>query len=222
MISIHASKVEMCYSARVSLGTFLIGTVGSLLIVSFGHWVDKVVGFFWFFVSSMQFIEYLLWRHPICDDWNRFVSYAGMWLNHLQPLVLGGLFLLYGTRNKRLILYVMLIYAAAMIPFSISFQNVEDQQCTTQHPGSPHLRWNWNNLPYSDPFYILFTGVFVACCFLGFPTQGTRFGFSLLALISSLSSTYLYGRTHAGAMWCFYTALMPPFYVFARQLGWIL
>ena len=212
----------MCYSARVSLGTFLIGTVGSLLIVSFGHWVDKVIGFFWFFVSSMQFIEYLLWSHQICDDWNRAISYAGMILNHLQPMVLGVLFLLFGTRNKRPILYVILAYMVAMIPFSHSFRDVEDQQCTARHPGNPHLRWNWNNLPYSTTFYSIFTCAIAIICFLGFPTQWTRNLFGISAFLGILTNMYIYGRTHAGAMWCFYTALTPPFYVFARQLGWIL
>lgn len=212
----------MCFSARISLGTFLIGTVGSLLIVSLGHWTDTVVGFFWLFVSSMQLIEYLLWSHPICDTWNRIVSYAGMWLNHLQPIVLGALFWSFGTRNKHLILYSVLLYTLFMIPFSLSYKDVEDTRCTTRHPGSPHLRWNWNNLPFSDPFYTLFTGTMAFLCLVGFPTLWMRVFFSVLAIGSALTSTAIYGRPHAGALWCFYTALMPPFYVLFRKLGWIL
>jgi hypothetical protein len=87
----------MCYSANASIVSFTFGVIGSLLCVSLGSVKDKILGFFLFFVSFMQGIEYLLWKHQICDNYNKFISVLGMILNHLQPIVLGLLVILFNT-----------------------------------------------------------------------------------------------------------------------------
>ena len=73
----------MCFSKNASIVSFTIGIVGSILCITLGTATDKIVGYFLGYVSLMQGIEYLLWSHQICDNYNRVVSIIGMLLNNL-------------------------------------------------------------------------------------------------------------------------------------------
>ena len=88
----------MCFSKDVSLATFLTGFIGGLLCFSTGVVDLKIIGLFFMFVSLMQGIEYLLWIHQTCDDYNKNISYLAMVLNHLQPVVLCILLILYNRK----------------------------------------------------------------------------------------------------------------------------
>jgi hypothetical protein len=110
----------MCFSAKVSLFTFLLGFVSSILCVTLGKIMDMVIGLLLGYVSLMQFIEYLLWNHQKCDNYNKTISIIGMILNHAQPIVLG-IILLYVSnpfpKNKYIILIIMFIYTLCAIPY---------------------------------------------------------------------------------------------------------
>ena len=60
----------------------------------------KVIGLIFIFFSLMQGIEYLLWSHQECDEYNKMISTLGMVLNHLQPIVLFILLYIYITKNN--------------------------------------------------------------------------------------------------------------------------
>lgn len=79
----------MCFSARVSIITFIIGIIGAYKCIQLGEPLDKIIGYFLGFVALMQLIEYLLWTHQKCDKYNKMLSITGMLLNHLQPIMLG-------------------------------------------------------------------------------------------------------------------------------------
>ena len=121
----------MCFSAEISIITFIVGIIGSLLCISLGKPVDKILGYFFIFVSLMQGIEYLLWNHQKCDNYNRFLSILGMVLNHLQPIVLGLLILYFNKNVSTKIMYlIMFLYLCAIIPYSIQFLNNKNLECT--------------------------------------------------------------------------------------------
>jgi hypothetical protein len=207
----------MCFSAEASARSFLAGMVGSILCVSLGTPTDKIVGFAIAFVSLMQGIEYLLWNHQKCDQWNRFLSVCGMTLNHLQPFVIGLIILWInpqtGYRNP--ILALMILYLAIIIPYSYNFIATRGA-CTLKGKDHGNLIWKWNALPYSRFVYFAFL-VIMACLFvLGMPSRLVGIIAAVCSVAIFSTSLILYPREVAGALWCYYTAFIPIVYYILR------
>ena len=77
----------------------------------------------------MQGIEFLLWKHPVCDDYHKAVSVAGMILNHLQPVVLGAAtWAIYRTRGAEI---------AGIVPPSIKLRPLPLGGGILIHDGNP-------------------------------------------------------------------------------------
>ena len=187
----------MCFSKEVSLGTFITGVIGGLLCVSTGIPDYKIIGFFMIFISLMQGIEYLLWEHQECDTYNKTVSYIGMILNHLQPIVLFLLVTVY-SKSTKLNLILILIYTLVIIEYSSKYIN----DCTVKSKGS--LYWKWNYLNYN---YLVYTLFLITIISLG--SNLTKYGnlFNLFVFISYILSLIIYGSTKmVGSMWCFFSA----------------
>jgi hypothetical protein len=197
----------MCYSAPISLATFALGFGFSVLLTQSTDRFQMLMGYFLGFVSLMQFIEYLLWKHPICDDYNKTVSVFGMILNHLQPVMLALLTgALYG-KNLGILALLTIGYLAVIIPYSLQFTS--DLQCsTTQCEGNPHLVWQWNTLKFSDAVYAVFLATFAGVGLYGMPS-GTGLVFSTVAVASYVLSGLVYDRKVMGSLWCFWTAFIP-------------
>jgi hypothetical protein len=211
----------MCFSAKASLLSFTIGLVGAFLCISLGSVKDKIIGYFLGFVSLMQGIEYLLWSHQKCDSYNRFISFIGMCLNHLQPLVLGIILLVVNKnikniKNKDWIYLVMLFYFFILFLYSLQFFLTEkENQCTLKNTAN-HLQWNWNLLKYNRWIYFLFLFTMCALFLLGMPTLKSGINCSFVAILSYSTSAILYNDKDVGALWCYYTAFLPLLYYFSR------
>jgi len=206
----------MCFSKEVSLATFLIGTIGGILCVSNDDPNYKIIGYFFIFVSLMQGIEYLLWNNLTCDSTNKILSYTGMILNHLQPVVLVLLLYIYSresfNKHRKIILSLIGIYLAIIVPYSLQFKN----ECTVSDQGN--LNWKWNYLDNQFLTYSIFISIIVALGFF-FPNKKYGIIFSLYAFISYFSSTIIYwSKPVIGSMWCFLSAFAPfIFYLIFKQ-----
>ena len=210
----------MCYSAEASLLSFTVGLVGALLSISLGSIKDKIVGYFFGFVSLMQGIEYLLWRHQKCDNYNRLISFLGMFLNHLQPFVLGIILLMINKniKNKDWIYLVMLAYLLFIVPYSLQFFSVDKEiQCTMKNTAN-HLQWNWNILKYNRIIYFIFLFTMCALFLLGLPPIKSGRNFALGAILTYTTSAILYNTNDVGALWCYYVAFIPLTYYFLNIL----
>ena len=197
----------MCYSAPISLATFSLGFGFSVLLTQSADRFQMLMGYFLGFVSLMQFIEYLLWKHPICDDYNKTVSVIGMFLNHLQPVVLALLTGAVYGKNLGVLTLLTMSYLVVIIPYSLQFTS--DLQCSTkQCEGNPHLVWQWNTLQYSDAVYAVFLATFAGVGLYGMPS-GTGALFSTVAVASYMLSGWIYDRKVMGSLWCFWTAFVP-------------
>ena len=210
----------MCFSANVSLFTFIIGIIGSILCISLGEIMDVVLGLFLGFVSFMQLIEYLLWKHQICDNYNKLLSIIGMILNHAQPIVLGIILLLVSKQNqynKYIIFIIMFIYLIFCIFYSNLFLQNINNQCTIKDKKTKHLDWKWNVQEYGFFFYSIFLLSFILLFIYGMPTlkQGIYLAFFILILY--LTTLLFYYTKHVGSMWCFYTAFVPIIYYILRN-----
>jgi hypothetical protein len=198
----------MCYSAEVSLITFTIGFGFSILLMMRKHKFHKLLGYFLGFVSLMQFVEFLLWRHQICDTYHKSVSVLGMILNHAQPIILALVTgYIYG-QNINVLALITLIYLAVIIPYSAQYTTA--LQCSTVIPGSgnPHLVWNWNTMSYSNVVYSVFLAIFVGIALFGMPPSEGR-NFAVVAVLTYAGSSFIYERKVVGSLWCFWTAFIP-------------
>ena len=208
----------MCFSEKASIITFFIGLIGSILCISLGSLDDKIIGYFFAFVSCMQLIEFLLWRHQKCDNYNRFLSISGMILNHLQPIVLG--FIIYMLNKNiryRYIFYISLfIYLFVMIPYSIQFLMIPQLQCTLKDK-STHLKWYWNNLKYGVLVYTIFLLTICILCIVGFPNFKTGIFMAFFGVLSFLLSLYFYKSIYIGALWCYFVVLFPIVYYLYKK-----
>jgi hypothetical protein len=205
----------MCYSEEISLFTFTIGVGFSILLLFTQDKFNKLLGYFLGFVSLMQLIEYLLWRHPICDNYNRTISIIGMILNHSQPVMLALITGLIYSKQITSLFLISLVYLAVIIPYS--FQFTKNLQCTTRQCGAtdPHLVWNWNTLNYSEIVYLLFLASFVGISLFGMPSDKGLM-FSSIAVLTYGISSFVYDRKVMGSLWCFWTAFFPAF-IYIKQ-----
>jgi hypothetical protein len=208
----------MCFSAEISIITFIVGIIGSLLCISLGKPVDKILGYFFIFVSLMQGIEYLLWNHQKCDNYNRFLSILGMVLNHLQPIVLGLLILYFNKNVSTKIMYIiMFLYLCAIIPYSIQFLNNKNLECTIKTTKNKHLLWNWNSMFFSNIIYPIF--LLTLCLLIYFGLNRYKFIAILVALISFGTSYFFYYKEGVmGSLWCFYILFITYIYYILNLL----
>jgi hypothetical protein len=201
----------MCFSAESSILAFTVGLLGSFLCISLGSAKDRIIGYFFGFVALMQGIEYLLWTHQKCDNYNRFISLLGMVFNHFQPLVLGIIILLVNknVNNKPWIYLVMFLYSLIIVPYSLQFFSVgKDKQCTMKNMAN-HLQWNWNILKYNRLIYFIFLFTMSVLFLLD---MNTGIYFALGAILSYTTSAILYNYNDVGALWCYYVAFIPIIY----------
>ena len=209
----------MCFSEEASIRSLIAGLIGSGLSISLGTISDKIIGYFLGFVSLMQGIDYLLWRHQKCDTYNRVISVLGMVLNHLQPFVLGIVVLMLSPKNKynKTIMALMVFYLIVIIPYSYQFIKMKGT-CTLKGENHDHLIWKWNNMPFARVRYFTFLVVMSSIFILGNPNKMAGLGFALCGLFMYSSSLVVYPREVAGALWCYYTAYIPITYYVLRKL----
>jgi len=219
----YTRLLEMCFSAEVSLVTFLIGTIFSAVIFQLGTPLDKIIGLFGVYVSLMQGIEFLLWSHQTCDQYHKNVSVLGALLNSAQPIVLGILALIYSTRveNKGyvfLVVVALCLYGVYSYIDKTAFILSPELHCTQPRANDPHLHWNWaQNYPWSSDWLVYISSI-VLISILGMPTLSQGIGLGAYFLISMIATGMVYPRQEVGSLWCVFGALTPPLYYAARVL----
>lgn len=203
----------MCFSKNASIVSFTIGIVGAILCISLGAITDKIVGYFLGYVALMQGIEYLLWSHQTCDNYNRTISIIGMLLNNMQPIVLGLIILYFNPKIRHIswFYFFMFLYLCIGIPYSLSFINDKQSQCTIKNKKTQHLEWKWNGMNHY--LLVYFTFIFSECmmCILGIPNIKYGIIFAFVIVFSFSTSAIMYSG-NIGALWCYYTAFVPLIY----------
>lgn len=207
----------MCFSERVSIGTLGLGLGFSGLVTQLPKPEDKVIGLFLAFVSLMQGIEALIWRHQVCDSYNRILTAAGMWLNHLQPLVLLALCGIYFPSSVKVIVPFGIVYTVAMVLYTSQQKETgSDGKCTLKDIYTPHLRWKWNELGNYRLFYLMFLLILFSAPLLTFQDTTIAKSMSFAGGLAWCISAAIYPPYVVGALWCFFTAFLPAIYYSLR------
>lgn len=203
----------MCFNPKISIITYFIGLLGSLLLWRSNH---KPEAIFYTWVIQMQLIEYLIWNNLKCDSINNYITKSGIIINHMEPIILWlGIIIFSRLKLNNYIHSLMLIYIIWAIIYT---KNVFDSSCTTVTDESkPHLHWLWNNGNNASLFYTYFLFIFVILSIYGLENGYIH---AIMCILSFGISYKIYGDKHAvGAMWCFAAAFAPIilYYIYQSQ-----
>ncbi len=204
----------MCFSAPVSLATYLLGSSFSYLLYLENEVSYKIIGIFMGYVVLMQLIEFLLWSHQKCDLYNKSVSFAGMIINYFQPIVLGLLLLYFYNQsktntqlNKNIIKSLILFYLVCVILYLVQFA-FQKNKCTIKD-NSPYLLWKWGQMNFTIIINVIYVIILFLLLYLGIPDKKAAISIIILAAITLSISFIYYPRPFLGAIWCFFSAFIP-------------
>ena len=172
----------MCWSASVSLNTFIFSLFGTVFAL-FNGTITMSHALFILSFASMQLAEFLAWRN-LGDT--RFASKLALFLVLLQPLLSIHAFYKGPYKSQILAVYfgaVLLMFATHVFKF------------TMHRAPNGHLAWDWILMP------MWFLAIWHVLLFLGMLHNGVL-EFSV-ALAILLVSVYTYRRDNTwGSMWC--------------------
>lgn len=192
----------MCFNYKISLFTFIIGVIFSVLLIKTGNNENQVTGIFMIFISFIQFMDFLFWvdiNNTI--GINKITTIIGPILNVCQPTILylikyfyykPDVFNFVGLLNLLYFIYFVIIY--------ITFLS-NDKLITTSKHG--HLSWSW--IKYYNVFFYLF--VFSINIFYLFDFKYALILCSVIYLCLFISAVYF--KYNVGELWCFFGAFIP-------------
>ena len=202
----------MCFNYKVSLLTFTVGTIFSILLMNYGNPIyrteNKATGLALIFISLIQFMDFLFWID--IDNKigiNKLTTIAGPILNVCQPTIVYLIKLFYYKPNVLSLQNYNLPIAVLNIAYFIYFIVVyvrfllNDKLVTSTQNG--HLKWPW--LKYTNPYpYLVLFGINIFYLF--------NFTYGLVLFSSIYFFLYIsrkYFKYSAGELWCFFGAFTP-------------
>jgi hypothetical protein len=194
----------MCFSAKASLGAFLIGLVGSILLIASrnGGRTNISFGVFFIFISLIQLMDFAIWSDLSNKiGLNRAATMIGPLLNVGQPLIMYLIKIIVFQHYQLDFVSILNVGYSAYLA-KIYYLFVKAGHLTTKVEQG-HLKWGW--LKYADPIAYLIMFVINAMYL-------TDFRFSLVVTIITgfflfLSKSYF--AYHVGEIWCYFGAFIP-------------
>jgi len=206
----------MCFNYKVSLLTFVIGTVFSVLLMKYGNpqykLENKVSGIFLIFISLIQFMDFLFWIDlKNLYGINKITTILGPILNVAQPTILYIIKYIYYKPNifeglNLLVAILNLLYFIYFLKVYIQFLLNEKLVTSTENN---HLKWPW--IKYASPINYLI--MFAINIFYLFNFNYALFLFVILYFLLYISHTFFY--YNAGELWCFFGSFIPLILFFA-------
>lgn len=202
----------MCFNYKVSLFTFAIGTIFSILLIKYGNkkymLENKITGIFLIFISLIQFMDFLFWidlKNTI--GINKIVTILGPILNVCQPTILYIIKYLYykpeifTLQNFNLPVAILnILYVIYFIKIYISFLS-KSKLITGIKNG--HLKWPW--IEYTNPYFYII--LFALNMFYLFNFKYALVLFTITYLFLYLSVKYF--NYNSGELWCFFGSFIP-------------
>ena len=202
----------MCFNYKVSLFTFTLGTIFSILLINYGNkkyaLENKVAGIFLIFISAIQFMDFLFWidlKNKL--GINKITTILGPILNVCQPTILYLIKYYYlkpdvtSMQNFNLPIAILnLLYFIFFIKNYSKFLTSEKLVTGTENG---HLKWPW--IKYSDStFYLI---LFALNMFYLFSFKYALLFFVITYFFLFVSVKYFY--YNAGELWCFFGSFIP-------------
>jgi hypothetical protein len=202
----------MCFSANVSLFTFIIGTVFSLILIKYGNNKFKTEnlasGIFLIFISLIQLMDFIFWTDLNNKmGINRITTILGPILNVGQPLILYLIkYLIYKPDIFSLVNYnlpVFILNMLYLVYFVSMYTNFLNSGELVTKTSNGHLSWPW--IKFANPIFYLI--LFAINIFYLFNIKYGLVLFSIHYLFLMLSMKYF--KYNTGELWCFFGSFIP-------------
>lgn len=194
-------RSKMCWSAKVSLETFLF-SFGVFVFAYLSGFEPKLL-FLYFWFILMQLIEFFLWKNINNKWWNHFFSLIAFGVLLIHPLALTVIISNSFIRNCFLCLYVI------FLSLIIYIHNIENDNIkySVSVAKNGHLSWNWtNHYIFAYLIYLLF---FIA---LLFEKEYIAFIIIFLTYLYSFISYYHEGTF--SSIWCWSANILGLFIIY--------
>lgn len=220
----------MCWSAEVSLISFIIGFVASIILIIRNKPMDRVWGLIFMFIIFMQLLEFLLWldqptknssdcnSSPYKGKLNRTVSLIATFFNLLQPLF-SCLVVLFFIPKKDLtfshtvLIIALSIYSIGFVIWLFDKKIYNKKLCTIPCQtdcNNHHLQWQWTDRNYVGEYiWILYYMLSLVVLSSLIKIKGGLYLTVFIALTFVLSLTVYPFKKAFGAWWCVMSVLGP-------------
>lgn len=184
----------MCYNARVSLNTYIFGTIIAIILLLLNN-LSILSIYFAFTISLIQLMEYLAWiniNNNNDDDNERniyYLSILGLSIIIIQILIINVNYL-EGIERIILIIIILIFFSY------IFYYNYKNKKFNITVGENGHLIWHWVDIEYLNVI-----GLF----FWLYPfLRNNDYLIFILISISILFSVYnFYKYKTFGSMWCY-------------------
>lgn len=202
----------MCFNSNVSLFTFVVGTIFSILLINYGNnkyaIENKITGIFLIFISAIQFMDFLFWidfKNKI--GINKITTILGPILNVCQPTILYLIKYYYLRPDVSSMQNINLPIAVLNLLYFIFFTKNYSKFLTNEKlitgTENGHLKWPW--IKYSNStFYLI---LFALNIFYLFNFKYALVFFVITYFFLFISVKYFY--YNAGELWCFFGSFIP-------------
>jgi hypothetical protein len=197
----------MCWSAEVSLNTFLFSFSVFIFAYAFGFEPKLLFLYFWFIV--MQLVEYFLWKNLYDDYWNRIFSILAFSILAIHPFAFTLIVSNPVLRGWFMGLYI--IYLGFLIYTHFSKMGEIDYSVSVAENG--HLSWNW--VTTYEVFYYLYIFFFIV---LIIEKEYIAF---IVIFIAHFYSFFTYYQYHTfSSLWCWSANIVGVFIVLRVLYDW--
>lgn len=211
----------MCFNYKVSLLTFGIGIIFSIILIKYGNTKyileNKTFGIFYLFIALIQFMDFLFWidLHNTIGI-NKITTILGPILNVLQPNILYLIKILYYKPNINISptlgnfnLQIAILNCLYFLYFIIFYKEfLTTDKLITQTTKTNHLEWPW--IKYANPyFYIILLTVNIFYL--------SNFKYALVTFLITFAFLIIsvkYFNYNIGELWCFFGAFSPAILYF--------
>lgn len=205
----HTAEQTMCWSASVSLNTYLLGVFASALAL-----YNRVITLRSFlFVHSfitIQLVEFFIWSSLSSAAWNKVLSMAGFVVVLLQPLA--SLININDARARR---YLVAAYLACVVILLTIVRPLTSINFRSEPAANGHLAWYWLDM---SPMIVLTWMAFFLVRYL----VNREYFMFFVVLFPACVSWALYHKTLTwGSLWCWFANCMSIYLlvkVFAKDL----
>lgn len=191
----------MCYSAEVSLGTFLFVEVICIFLWVRDRRIDRPMALILSVLVFMQFLEYLIWMNQECNTINKVVTSIIPYYLLLQPVLIS--MILYTMKAGNGSLYPLIV--ATSIPILLLSTQLPNRGECIKAGECGHLDWNFAEggimkVPIGTSILVIW--YFFALFYTSVTLKGglAPFVTALLAVSLFVSSMY-YNRVWS-SVWC--------------------
>lgn len=196
---IYLRPEAMCWSAEVSLNSFVIGSIAVAVGYKLGIPVKSLL--FYSTIVLMQLIEYVVWTDGLTNtDRSAAVNYkaslAASYLLAAQPIAA---ILSQANKNAAITTNLLIAYTVLSVIY-ILYRSFHPPEYKMEKGSDGHLVWKWMGRDY-----ITYAGlaIYFVFLFLPFIISKKIDGVFAVVLVTLLGSLYSYWRAGTwGSMWC--------------------